>query len=209
MNIFRIYHPVDEILNTHCSKDISFKFVAQVFAKTLQGAYRMSQNDFNDLYRDKHIRSTCIGDVILDTETGQVFMVSGSGFEQFDTNILYNGFKSSKSSKLTPETLAKIKKALTKFYKLYESLVKTWNGQLEHGNNATYPHTIIALVLLNNMAISTVKCVGYDHQVSEDNLYANLKQLELLNEYHDKNYMTHYAYAEAESIITGHYMMQN
>lgn len=56
--------------------------VGEVEATDLDNAWEQSQNDFGVIYRTFGKRSTMIGDVIEDIETGERFMIEGIGFSQ-------------------------------------------------------------------------------------------------------------------------------
>ena len=107
------------------------------------------------------------------------------------------------------ETLKQIKQELFKVAKIYQKLVTNWNGELKHGDNATYPITIIVEVLLHNMAHDGSDCVGYNASKEEVELYSNLEMIRELNEYNDKCYMTHFAFTEARDIIDGLVMSED
>lgn len=107
------------------------------------------------------------------------------------------------------ETLKQIKQELSKVAKIYQKLVINWNGELKHGDNATYPITIIVDVLLHNMAFDGSDCHGYNSSKAISDLYSNLEMLKELNEYTDKCYMTHFAFTEARDIIDGLVMSED
>ena len=107
------------------------------------------------------------------------------------------------------ETLKQIKQELFKVSELYQKLVTNWNGDLKHGNDATYPITIIVEVLLHNMAHDGSDCVGYNASKEEVELYSNLEMIKELNEYTDKCYMIHFAFTEARNIINGLTMLED
>jgi hypothetical protein len=98
------------------------------------------------------------------------------------------------------ETLLLIKKDIQKFAKLYEILTNHWNGELKHGNGATYPETIQAGVLLQNMGFISTDCVNYSHEEDVKELIHLIDVLKAINEYHDKSYMIHYAWNEVSFI---------
>ena len=106
------------------------------------------------------------------------------------------------------KTLEDIKVDLRKLHNIYEVLITEWNGELKHGNDAIYPITVTVGVLLGNMAHQSVNTVGYSHNKDMEKLARSLNTLQKLNEYNNKCYMTHFAYTEAEAIITGHIMSE-
>lgn len=110
---------------------------------------------------------------------------------------------------MLPDTLSAIKQDIRKFGKLYDELTTHWNDQLDHGNAATYPETITIKVIIHNMGFDSIKAQGYNHENEVNKLYANFEMLRSINEYHNKVYMTHYAFNEADCIITGHIMSED
>ena len=101
------------------------------------------------------------------------------------------------------ETLLSIKKEIRKFSNLYEKLIKMWNGELVHGDNATHPETIQIGVILHNMAFDASDCFGYNHEVELAKFEGLMDVLKAINDYHGKCYMTHYAWNEVCSIYEG------
>jgi hypothetical protein len=109
---------------------------------------------------------------------------------------------------MKPETLLSIKKDIQKFAKLYEILEHHWNGDLIHGNGATYPETIQVGVLLQNMGFISTNCANYSHEEDEKQLIHLIDVLKAINEYHDKCYMIHYAWNEVDCIYNGSVMSE-
>ena len=56
-----------------------FKYIGAVMASSLEEAFILSQNDFNEEYAEIGARSTSVGDVILDGN--DFYLVKGIGFE--------------------------------------------------------------------------------------------------------------------------------
>lgn len=110
---------------------------------------------------------------------------------------------------MKPDTLKQIKKELVKLHNIYEVLIKSWNGPLDHGRGATFPATIIAGQLLQNMALGSSQTYSHVHDSAVKELKAKFEALRLLNEYERRCHMTHFAYSEAEAIITGHEMSED
>jgi len=108
-----------------------------------------------------------------------------------------------KTQKMKQETLIQIKQQINKLYNMYVILTANWNGKLLHGNDATYPITIIVEVLLQNMAFDGSNCKDYSLQGAIDELYSKFNVLKELNEYNNKGYMTHFPFMECEAIIDG------
>ncbi len=103
---------------------------------------------------------------------------------------------------MSPKMLKSIKDGIRKFYILYEVLVERWNDNAPHGNGATYPEVVIVSVILQNMQFDGTNCHGYSHEEAVKGIEDGLKHLEAINEYHNKCYMTHYAFNEVDTIIT-------
>lgn len=84
--IYRIYHPMGGSINHEC-KPATFMYtlVYKLQAGSLEEAYKMAQNDFNEHYASKGHRSTCVGDVIMsdeDYENNVCHLVKGAGFQE-------------------------------------------------------------------------------------------------------------------------------
>lgn len=56
-----------------------FKYIGAVMASSLEEAFILSQNDFNEEYAEIGARSTSVGDMILDGN--DFYLVKGIGFE--------------------------------------------------------------------------------------------------------------------------------
>lgn len=56
-----------------------FKYIGAVMASSLEEAFILSQNDFNEEYAEIGVRSTSVGDMILDGN--DFYLVKGIGFE--------------------------------------------------------------------------------------------------------------------------------
>ena len=110
---------------------------------------------------------------------------------------------------MKPETLREFKKRVNKFRKVYNKLVALWNGNLQHGNNATFPATVIVSVILRNMAHDASDCRGYDHQREVNKIIEHLEALNALNNYENGCYMTHYPYTELSNLWIGLDMAEN
>ena len=62
---YSIYHPVDGHLNHMCEPmAYMYELVFTVDADTIDQAFYLCQNDFNEEYRKLNIRSTSVGDII-------------------------------------------------------------------------------------------------------------------------------------------------
>lgn len=56
-----------------------FKYIGSVLATDINEAWKLAQNDFNEEYAQLGVRSTSIGDMILDGN--DFYLVKGIGFE--------------------------------------------------------------------------------------------------------------------------------
>ena len=91
-NLFNIYHPLNGDINHDCARHhFAYEQVAIIQADSLLDAFRLAQNDFNEEYNDLDIRSTCVGDIITESdEFGRVtcHMVQGMGFSKVPLTTL-------------------------------------------------------------------------------------------------------------------------
>ena len=91
-NLFNIYHPIGGALNTNCVSDTyQYEQVATIEADSLLDAYRKAQNDYNSEYAELGFRSTCVGDIITESdEFGNVthHIIDGSGFIKVSEDML-------------------------------------------------------------------------------------------------------------------------
>lgn len=110
---------------------------------------------------------------------------------------------------MKPETLKQFKQQARKLSNLYEKLEEHWNGELKHGNNATYPVTVLVNVLLKNIAFDGSDCVGYNHEKEVKSVEKQIQILREINEYENKCYMTHYPYSEVSSLYHGLNMFED
>lgn len=106
-------------------------------------------------------------------------------------------------------TLKEFKSRAKNFADLYDHLVELWNGKLKHGNNATYPVTIIICVILRNIAFDGSNCADYSHEKAISDINKNIEALRRINKYEGKVYMTHYAYNEIYSLFSGLLMSED
>lgn len=91
-NLFNIYHPLDGAINHRCEQKLyQYEQVATVFATSLEDAFKQGQNDFNDEYSELGFRSTCVGDIITQSDDlGNVehYIVESFGFVQIPETVL-------------------------------------------------------------------------------------------------------------------------
>jgi hypothetical protein len=77
---FKIYHPVGGVFNTFCEEGIySYELVGELFYK--------SQNEHNPVYDQFNVRSTSVGDIIVDENNIQ-HMVMGVGYKQVKERLV-------------------------------------------------------------------------------------------------------------------------
>jgi hypothetical protein len=83
--IYTIYHPIDGSLNHHCKPGVyMYEKVYSLEADSLEEAFRLSQNDFNEDYALLGCRSTSVGDIIQSQEDWDnqcCHIVKGIGFQ--------------------------------------------------------------------------------------------------------------------------------
>lgn len=88
MITYHILHPKNGVLNTDCVRNqYAYDKVAKVQAKTLEEAFRLSQNDFSDDYASLGIRSTSVGDIIIDVRHEKHYFVSNVGFTEIPHTV--------------------------------------------------------------------------------------------------------------------------
>ena len=81
MNTYFILHPADGSMNhSNGIGGTIFHCVGFVKAMSLEKAFMQGQNDFNADYRKLDVRSTSVGDIILDNDYN-FNLVKGIGFE--------------------------------------------------------------------------------------------------------------------------------
>lgn len=110
---------------------------------------------------------------------------------------------------MSPKTLKEFKQEIAKFSKLYDKLVTHWNGELVHGNDATFPVTIIVQVLVHNIAFDASDCAGYSHEKAVMKVVENIEMLKEINIYEDKTYMVDYAYKTISCLWDGMFFSED
>ena len=78
---YGIFHPFDGSIN-HNTQQVEFKHICNVDAQDLEDAFRKSQNDFNEDYASLDTRSTCIGDMFINYENMDIYIVDNIGFKE-------------------------------------------------------------------------------------------------------------------------------
>lgn len=92
---FRVLHPVGGALNTFCERGkYEYETVFTVHAHDIGRVFVLCQNDLSPLYAKAGLRSTSVGDVIIDDSAdaqeyplGKHYMVMGMGFEEIPVTI--------------------------------------------------------------------------------------------------------------------------
>lgn len=88
MNTYFILHPINgKMNNTGTTLGIAYQCIGSVEAESLNGAFMYAQNDFNADYREFDVRSTSVGDIILDNDYNFNF-VKGMGFERVNDILI-------------------------------------------------------------------------------------------------------------------------
>ena len=87
--VYYIYHPKNGAMNHDCELNkFMYTMVYKLEANSLEEAFQRSQNDFNQSYADKGIRSTSVGDIIMsheDWQNNKCYLVKEVGFQQVYT----------------------------------------------------------------------------------------------------------------------------
>jgi hypothetical protein len=83
--VYYIYHPKNGAMNHNCEPmTYMYDMVYKLEANSFEEAFQRSQNEFNQSYADKGLRSTSVGDIImseLDYQNNRCHLVKGIGFE--------------------------------------------------------------------------------------------------------------------------------
>jgi hypothetical protein len=89
---YNIYHPLEGKMNSFCQPaQFEYKRVAEIEAVSLEEAWHLSQNDFNDEYAALNVRSTSVGDIIASAEdlvNLRCHLVKGMGFQEVSVRWL-------------------------------------------------------------------------------------------------------------------------
>jgi hypothetical protein len=88
MKTFKILHPVGGVLNHNMERGLyEFEAICAIDAESLEQAFKLSQNDFSDVYASLNKRSTSVGDIIIDTDDSVCYMVFGIGFVEIPQTV--------------------------------------------------------------------------------------------------------------------------
>jgi hypothetical protein len=86
---FKIYHPKNGVLNTQCIRgQYSYELITSVQAESLEDVFRLAQNDFSEGYANLSIRSTSIGDIIVDVRHEKHYFISNVGFTEIPHTVV-------------------------------------------------------------------------------------------------------------------------
>lgn len=99
MKLFFLYHPKGGQLNSFCEKNKhEYEHITVIQAINLQHAFKLSQNDFNEIYADLGVRSTSVGDIFAvkeqptdmtkNTNIFTYYIVNNVGFDKIDMSWL-------------------------------------------------------------------------------------------------------------------------
>ena len=89
MRMYTVYQPLDGYINHNCVRgQFEFHVVFSLNAESLEDAFRLTQNDFNEEYASLGHRSTCVGDIILDVMRGKYYMVNSIGFTEVPSTVV-------------------------------------------------------------------------------------------------------------------------
>jgi len=87
--MYTVYQPLDGFINHKCVRgQFEFRSVFSLNAKSLEDAFRLTQNDFNEEYASLGHRSTCVGDIIYDVNQDKYFMVYTIGFYEVPSTVV-------------------------------------------------------------------------------------------------------------------------
>lgn len=80
MKTYTISHPINGKMNHDCVDSVEYMDICDLSANSLEEAFKLAQNDFNEDYRQGNVRSTSVGDIIIDVEEDKSYLVKGTGF---------------------------------------------------------------------------------------------------------------------------------
>ena len=90
--VYYIYHPNGGSMNHDCEPNtFMYTMVHKLEAISLEKAFKLSQNDFNEQYASKGLRSTSVGDIIMseeDYDNNRCQLVKGKGFQDVPSTWL-------------------------------------------------------------------------------------------------------------------------
>lgn len=104
---------------------------------------------------------------------------------------------------MSPKTLKHIKKELSKFYKLVETIT-----DYRTDDNTRSPHYTVLSVLLQNMQADTSDCHGYTHEEAVNKLNHIQALIENLAKYYSNDHTILWVSEEVNTIINGNEMSE-
>lgn len=94
MNAYTIYHPMNGELNPNCeTKDVQYESVHLLQTTDLKNVFALTQNDFSAEYKKLGLRSTSVGDIILDIYEDRLYFITSTGYSLIPDGLL-DGLKS-------------------------------------------------------------------------------------------------------------------
>lgn len=92
---FRVLHPIGGALNTFCERGkYEYETVFTVHAHDIGRVFVLCQNDLSQLYVEAGLRSTSVGDIIVDDSAdaqeyplGKHYFIKGMGFEEIPATM--------------------------------------------------------------------------------------------------------------------------
>ena len=87
--MYTLYIPVGGHINYACVRgEFEYDSVFSVKADSLEEAFRLTQNDFNEEYASLGLRSSAVGDIFMDVMHGTYYMVNGIGFVEVPSTVV-------------------------------------------------------------------------------------------------------------------------
>lgn len=88
MITYKILHPKNGVLNAQCIRgQFAYEPIVSFPAKSLDDAFKLAQNDFSDAYNILNVRSTSVGDIIVDLRHEKHYFVSNVGFTEIPHTV--------------------------------------------------------------------------------------------------------------------------
>lgn len=87
MKTYTISHPINGKMNHDCVDSVEYMDICDLSANSLEEAFKLAQNDFNEDYRQGNVRSTSVGDIIIDVEEDKSYLVKGTGFQEIKSKL--------------------------------------------------------------------------------------------------------------------------
>lgn len=93
--MFQVLHPVGGKTNDFCKEDqFEYEIVCGIKATNKEDIFILTQNDLNSEYAALKHRSTSVGDIVINVETGQAWFIDNVGFKEIESpesiKIVYN-----------------------------------------------------------------------------------------------------------------------